>query len=147
MFPFIGNRLVKGGAILISTSFPRFNKYDVEFAVFQHTFVVAFSLVNSQCALFVIPFHQDGCVSTFFIIIIIKFIFIKGKFRISTRIDANRQIIPLLFCRVLHCWSPRKDRSRTYINRHNINGYFPLDRLPAFQSLPGPKVCPVCSFR
>ena len=23
----------------------------------------------------------------------------------------------------------------------------PLDRLPAFQSLPGPKVCPVCSFR
>ena len=90
----------------------------------------------------VVPFQGDGGVSSLFVVIIVELIFVKGKFRVRSRIDTDGQIVPFLFRRVLHGGPPGENRAGTDVDRHNVNRDFTLQGLSAFQCLPGPEVDP-----
>ena len=86
--------------------------------------------------------ETDLAESSFFIIVIVAFVFIEGELAVGSRIDTDFQVVPLLFGCVLHCRAEGHDGTGFHIHRHDVDGAWHIDRLPSGMQFVRPKVVP-----
>src|SRR5690554_2534282 len=81
------------------------NLNNTEFPLGQHTGKRSFPGMYGQHLFGIVPTEVDGRINPLFVIIVVVLIFVKRKFAVSTFINPNFELAPVLLFSILHFWS------------------------------------------
>src|ERR1017187_7316610 len=113
---------------------------DVETAFLQHAGKRAFSVLNGEPVVGVIPVKSNGGMDALFIIVIVVLVFIQREASIRAGIDAQFNGIGRFFSRVLNERAQGYEGTCPDQERNLGNGSIRNNRLTAGKGLSGPKV-------
>src|SRR5690348_5270960 len=96
------------------------NKNNMECAALKHAGEASLSLADGQCLRDVVPDKRDGRVCTFFVVVVIVFVFVERELSVCAAIDAEFEWIGRFLGSVLDIGTERNDRSGTNEKRKTI---------------------------
>ena len=97
--------------------------------------------------LLVVPLEGNRAVCTFLVVIVVALVFVEHKTAVSTRIDAQFEVVPRLLTHILHLRTQGQNATGTHEHRHAVERRLKGDIPSALVCLVGPEIIPRSTLR